>query len=108
MLVVATLDEMFITTFLYRQAHTIITEAYPSVFIHCLAYTPRSPVAIAMLLDLVIVVGNLCDTSTLVILVFFELLTGERLPDDTTGTVTLVGMVLYVEALLVHHMSRCI
>ena len=61
-----------------------------------------------MLLDLVIVVGNLCDTSTLVILVFFELLTGERLPDDTTGTVTLVGMVLYVEALLVHHMSRCI
>ena len=108
MLVVATLDELFITTFLYRQAHTIITEAHTSVFIHRLAYTPRGPVAIVMLLDLVIVVGNLCDTSTLVILVFFELLTGERLPDDTTGTVTLVGMVLYVEALLVHHMSRCI
>jgi len=36
-LVVATLDEMFITTFLYRQAHTIITEAHTSVFIHRLA-----------------------------------------------------------------------
>ena len=42
-----------------------------------------------MLLDLIIVVGNMCYTATLVILVFFELATGERLPDDTTGTVTL-------------------
>ena len=99
---------MFITTFLYRQAHTIITKTHTCVFIHRLAYTPRGPVAIAMLLDLVIVVGDMCYTATLVILVFFELATGERLPDDTTSTVTLVGTGLYVEALLVHHMSRCI
>ena len=46
-------------------------------------------VAVGLLLDLVIVVGNMCYTATLVILVFFELATGERLPDDTTGTVTL-------------------
>ena len=77
MLVVATLDEMFITTFLYRQAHTIIAEAHTCVFIHRLAYTPRGPVAIVMLLDLVIVVGNLCDTSTLVIAVTPEAATGK-------------------------------
>ena len=64
-------------------------------------------VAVDLLL-LVVVVGNVCYTATLVILVFFELATGERLPDDTTGTVTPVGTVLYVEALLVHHMTRCI
>lgn len=69
MFVIASLDKMFITTFLYRQAEVVVVEAYPSVLIHRLAYTPRGPVAIAMLLDLVIVVGNTSDTATLVILV---------------------------------------
>lgn len=68
----------------------------------------RAVIAVGLLLDLVVVVGNMCYTATLVILVFFELATGEHLPDDTTGTITLVGTVLYVEALLVHRMTHCI
>ena len=89
MFVIASLDEVCITALLDRLVEAIVAEAYPSVVIHSLSYTNRGPVAIAMLLDLVIVVGNMCYTATLVILVFFELATGERLPDDTTGTVTL-------------------
>ena len=69
MFVIASLDEMRITALLNRQAEAVV--------------------AVGLLLDLVIVVGNMCYTATLVILVFFELATGERLPDDTTGTVTL-------------------
>ena len=99
---------MFITTLLDRQAEAVVAEAYPSVFIHRLTYAPRGPVAIVMLLDLVVVVDNMGYTATLVILVLFEVATGERLPNDTTGTVALVGTVLYVEALLMHHMTRCI
>ena len=67
MFVIASLDEMYITTLLDRQAEAIVAEAYPSVLIHRLAYTPRGPVAIAMLLDLVIVVGNTSDMATLII-----------------------------------------
>ena len=69
MFVIVSIDEMFITALLDRLAEAVI--------------------AVGLLLDLVVVVGNKCYTATLVILVFFELATGERLPDDTTGTVTL-------------------
>ena len=88
MFVIASLDEMRITTLLNRQAEAVV--------------------AVGLLLDLVVVVGNMCYTVTLVILVLFELTTGEHLPDDTTCTVALVGTVLYVEALLAHHMTRCV
>ena len=88
MFVIASLDEMRITTLLNRQAEAVV--------------------AVGLLLDLVVVVGNMCYTVTLVILVLFELTTGEHLPDDTTGTVALVGTVLYFEALLAHHMTRCV
>ena len=98
MLVVATLDEMFITTFLYRQAHTIIAEAHTCVFIHRLAYTPRGPVAIAMLLDLVIVVDNLCDTSTLVIAVTLKLTTGKCFLKDAPCAITFIVACCSVKA----------
>ena len=34
MFVIASLDEMFITALLDRQAEAVVAEAYPSVFIH--------------------------------------------------------------------------
>ena len=41
-------------------------------------------------------------------LVLFELATAEELLEHTTGTVALVGTLLYVEALLAHYMTRCV
>ena len=41
-------------------------------------------------------------------LVLFELATGDELLEHTTDTVALVGTLLYVGALLVHHMTRCV
>jgi len=37
MFIIASLDEMFITTLLDRQAEAVVAEAYPSVFIHRLS-----------------------------------------------------------------------
>ena len=102
MLVVASLDEMFITTLLDRQAEAVVAEAYPSVFIHSLTYAPRGPVAIAMLLDLVIVVGDLCDTSTLVIAVTLELATGESYY-GIPNTIRLLARTRSIETLLTIH-----
>ena len=60
---------MFITALLDRLAEAIVAEAYPGVFIHRLSYASRAVVAVGLLLDLVAVVGNACDTATLGILV---------------------------------------
>ena len=108
MFVIASLDEVCITALLDRLVEAIVAEASLRVFVYRLLQASRAVVAVGLLLDLVVVVGNGCDTTTLTILVLFELASGERLPDDTTGTIYLVGTVLYVEALLAHHMTRCV
>ena len=41
MFVIASLDEMFITALLARQAKAAVAEAYPGMFIHRLTYTPQ-------------------------------------------------------------------
>ena len=41
-------------------------------------------------------------------LVLFELATGEELLEHTTGTVAPIGTLLHGEALLAHHMTRCV
>ena len=73
-----------------------------------LLQTSRVVVAVDLPLDLVAVVGNACDTTILGILVLFALATAEELLEHTTGTVVLVGTLLYVGALLAHHMTRCV
>gem|GEM_PF-2155869 len=49
--------------------------------------------------------SSLNYSTTLGILVLFELATGEELLEHTTGTVALVGTVLYVEALLAYGLT---
>ena len=44
-------------------------------------------------------------STTLGMLVLFELATGEELLEHTTGTVALVGTELYVEALLAYGLT---
>ena len=89
MFVIASLDEMPITALLDTQAEAVVAEAYPGVFIHRLTYTPRGSVAIAMLLDLIVVVGDLCDTSTLVIAVALELTTRKCFLKDAPCAIAL-------------------
>ena len=89
---------MFITALLDRQAEAVVAEAYSGVFIHRLTYASRGPVAIAMLLDLVIVVGDLCDTSTLVIAVTLELTTRKCFLKDAPCAITLIVACCSVKA----------
>ena len=60
---------MCITALLDRLAEAVVAEASLSVFVCRLLQASRAVVAVGLLLDLVIVVGNACDTATLVILV---------------------------------------
>lgn len=64
----ASLDEVCITALLDRLAEAIVVEASLSVFVYHLLQASRAVVAVGLLLDLVIVVGNTSDTATLVIL----------------------------------------
>ena len=50
-----------------RLAEAVVTEAYPSVLVYRLLQASRAVVAVGLLLDLVIVVGNTSDMATLVI-----------------------------------------
>ena len=105
MFIIASLDEMCITALLNRQAEAVVAEAYPSMLIHRLSYTLRGPVAIAMLLDLVIVVGDLCDTSTLVIAVTLELTT-RKCYYGIPNTIRLLPRTHSIETLLTLHIMR--
>lgn len=69
MFIIASLDEMFITALLDRLVEAIVAEASLSVFVYRLLQASRAVVAVSLLLDLFVVVGNTCDTATLVILV---------------------------------------
>lgn len=69
MFVIASLDEVCITALLDRLVEAIVAEASLSVFVYRLLQASRAVVAVGLLLDLVIVVRNTSDTSTLVILV---------------------------------------
>ena len=95
---------MYITTLLNRQAEIVVAEAHKGMLILSLLQVSQAVVAVGLLLNLVAVVGNACDTAILGILVLFELATAEELLEHTTGTVALVGTLLYVGALLAHHM----
>ena len=88
----------------YLLPHSIVAEAHTCVFVYRLLQASQPVVAVGLLLDLVAVVGNACDTTILGILVLFALATAEELLEHTTGTVALVGTLLYVGALLAHHM----
>ena len=85
MFVIASLDEMFITALLDRQAKAVI--------------------AVGLLLDLVVVVGNTCYTATLVILVLFELATGESYY-GIPNTIRLLARTHSIETLLTLHIIR--
>ncbi len=50
-----------------RLAEAVVTGAHTSVFVYRLLQASRAVVAVGLLLDLVIVVGNTSDTATLVI-----------------------------------------
>ena len=76
---------MFITALLDRQAKAVI--------------------AVGLLLDLVVVVGNTCYTATLVILVLFELATGESYY-GIPNTIRLLARTHSIETLLTLHIIR--
>lgn len=54
MFIIGSLDEMFITALLDRQAEAVVAEAYPGVFIHRLAYASRAVAAVGLLLLVVV------------------------------------------------------
>ena len=62
-------------------------------------------VVVGLLLDLVVVVGNACDTATLVILVLFELATGESYY-GIPNTIRLLARTHSIETLLTLHIIR--
>ena len=59
-------------------------------------------------LNIIDINNNTAISLFLKILCNNELATGEELLEHRTGTVALVGTLLYVGALLAHHMTRCV
>lgn len=59
-------------------------------------------------LNIIDINSNTAISLFLKILCNNELATGEELLEHTAGTVALVGTLLYVGALLAHHMTRCV
>ena len=93
---------MRITTLLNRQAKVIVAETSLSVFVYRLLQASRAVVAVGLLLALIVVVGNLCDTSTLVIAVTLELTTGESYY-GIPNTIRLIARTRSIETLLTIH-----
>ena len=62
----------------------------------------RAVVAVGLLLDLVVVMSNACDTATLVILVLFELATEESYY-SIPNTIRLLARTHSIETLLTIH-----
>ena len=93
---------MCITALLDRQAEVIVAEASLSVFVYRLLQASRAAVAVGLLLDLVVVVGNACDTETLVIAVTLELTTGESYY-GIPNTIRLIARTRSIETLLTIH-----
>ena len=59
-------------------------------------------------LNIIDINNNTAISLFLKILCNNELATAEELLEHTTGTVVLVGTLLYVGALLAHHITRCV
>ena len=60
---------MFVASLLHRQAHIVVAETHKGMLVLSLLQASRAIVAVGLLLALIVVVGNACDTTTLVILV---------------------------------------
>ena len=105
MFVIASLDEVCITALLDRLVEAIVAEASLSVFVYRLLQASRAVVAVGLLLDLVIVVGNTSDTATLVILVLFELAPEESYY-GIPNTIRLLARTHSIETLLTLHITR--
>lgn len=96
---------MFVVSLLHGQAHIVVAETHKGMLVLSLLQASRAVVAVGLLLDLVVVVGNACDTDTLVMLEPFELATGESyygIPD----TIRLLARTRSIEPLLTLHIIR--
>lgn len=93
---------VFVASLLHGQAHIVVAETHKGMLVLSLLRASRAVVAIGLLLNLVVVVGNACDTETLVILVLFELATEESYY-DIPNTIRLLARTHSIETLLTIH-----